>query len=78
MSDFRFAEIDLVHGIWGVVVFVVLMLALERRIGSALDRLISKHMQSQLVQRPTRCGNHGPKIRVRESSDLEALDRRWT
>jgi Ca-activated chloride channel family protein len=52
VSEFRFAEPHFVHGLWGVVAFVALLIVLERRGGSALEGLVAAPLQSRLVQRP--------------------------
>ena len=52
MSEFRFAEPPFVHGLWGVVAFVALLIVLERRGGSAPAGPVAAPLQSPLVQRP--------------------------
>lgn len=52
MSDFRFADAQFVHALWGVAVFVGLLLWLERRGGNALERLVAAPLQDRLVERP--------------------------
>lgn len=52
MSEFRFAEPHFVHGLWVIAAFVVLLIGLERRGGSALERLVGAALQGRLVQRP--------------------------
>ncbi|MDB4433157.1 VWA domain-containing protein [bacterium] len=52
MSAFRFAEPQWVHALWAVLVFVVLLFWLDRRRGSALDRLLGRRLQERLVHRP--------------------------
>ncbi|MCP4003627.1 MAG: VWA domain-containing protein [bacterium] len=51
MSDFQFAEAHWIHAIWAVLAFGLLLFWLERRAGSALDRLLSPLLQSRLVTR---------------------------
>ena len=52
MSEFRFAEPQFVHWLWGVLAAVALLLWLDQRGGSALDRLLSPLLQARLVRRP--------------------------
>ena len=52
MSEFRFAEPHFVHGLWVIAAFVVLLIGLERRGGSALERLVGAALQGRLVKRP--------------------------
>ncbi len=54
MSEFRFAQPEWLHGLWGVLAFVALLFWLERRGVGALDRLIGAALQPRLVRRPTR------------------------
>ncbi len=51
MSDFRFADPQWVHALWVLLAFVTLLFWLDRRSGSALERLVSSRLQSRLVQR---------------------------
>ena len=51
MNEFRFAELDWLHAIWGVLLCVVALIALEVRGRSLLDRMISPLMQQRLVQK---------------------------
>jgi len=51
MNDFRFAEPQWVHALWALIVFVALLFWLDRRGGSALERLVSARLQTRLVQR---------------------------
>jgi Ca-activated chloride channel family protein len=53
VSEFRFAEPQWAHAIWLLVAFVLLLFWLERRGGSALDRLVSGSLQPRLVSRPS-------------------------
>ena len=41
MSDFQFADPLLVHALWGVAAFVGVLFWLDRRGGSALERLVA-------------------------------------
>jgi Ca-activated chloride channel family protein len=52
VSEFRFAEPQWAHALWGLLAFVLLLFWLERRGGSALGRLVSGPLQSRLVARP--------------------------
>lgn len=51
MSDFRFANVDWIHALWGVLVIAVLLALWDVRGRSALDRLLSRRMQQRLVHR---------------------------
>ncbi len=53
MSEFRFADPHFVHWLWGVLVAVAVLLWLDQRRGSALDRLLSPLLQSRIVRRPS-------------------------
>jgi Ca-activated chloride channel family protein len=53
VSEFRFAEPEWAQALWGVLALVVLLIWLERRGGSALDRLVSGALQARLVARPS-------------------------
>jgi Ca-activated chloride channel family protein len=52
VSEFRFAEPQWIHALWALLAFLALLFWLERRGGSALDRLVSATLQSRLVMRP--------------------------
>ncbi len=52
MSELRFAEPQWVHALWGVAVFTLLLLWLDRRGSSALDRLVGLPLRSRLLRRP--------------------------
>ena len=52
MSEFRFAHPDWAHALWLAVALVVLLVWLDRRGGSALNRFLSRGMQLRLVRRP--------------------------
>jgi len=51
MDEFRFAELNWVHALWLVVLVSIVLVALELRGRSVLDRLVSALMQSRLVSR---------------------------
>jgi uncharacterized protein YegL len=51
MSDFRFANVDWIHALWGVLVIAALLAIWDVRGRSALDRLLSRRMQQRLVYR---------------------------
>lgn len=53
MMGIDFAAPAWIHGVWGVIVLVVLLLWFERRGTGALERFVSRVMQSRLVERPT-------------------------
>ena len=61
MSEFRFAEPQFVHGLWAIAAFIVLLAGLERRGGSALERLVAVPLQGRLVLRPGSL-RRGPRI----------------
>jgi Ca-activated chloride channel family protein len=52
VSEFRFADPQWAHALWGVLAFVALLLWLDRRGGAALERLIAGAMRERLVRRP--------------------------
>ncbi len=54
MSDFRFANPNWIHAVWGVAAMVVLLFWLDWRRGDALSRLVSVVMQTRLVHRLSR------------------------
>lgn len=54
MSDFRFAEPQLVHLLWLVALLVAGLFWLDRRGSHALGRFVSEDLQARLVSRPTR------------------------
>ncbi|MFN3189285.1 MAG: VWA domain-containing protein [Aureliella sp.] len=51
MNEFRFANLSWLHLIWGIVAFVGLLVVLELRGRSLLDRMISPLMQRRLVEK---------------------------
>ena len=51
MTDFRFANPEWLHAIWIVLLVVALLVFLEFRGRSVLDRFVSRIMQSRLVQK---------------------------
>jgi len=53
VSEFRFAEPQWVHALWGVLAFVVLLFWFDLRGAGALDQLISNTLQRRLVGRPS-------------------------
>ncbi len=53
MSQFRFANLEWLNAVWGVVVLAAILVALELRGGSLLERLISPLMQDRLVNKAT-------------------------
>ncbi|MBW1844407.1 MAG: hypothetical protein JRJ05_08710, partial [Deltaproteobacteria bacterium] len=53
MSEFRFAEPQWAHALWGVLAFVALLFWLDLRGAGALDQLISNTIQRRLVRRPS-------------------------
>ena len=52
MSEFRFAEPGFVHGLWAVLGFALLLIALERRSGGALARLVGPSLRGRLLEGP--------------------------
>lgn len=53
MSDFRFADPQFVHALWGVAVLALALIALERRAANQFRALVSGVLQAQLVTGPT-------------------------
>ncbi len=53
MSEFRFAESGWAYGLLGVAAFTLLLLWLEHRGGSAINRFLSSLLQDRLVTRPS-------------------------
>ncbi len=53
MNQFRFAHIEYLYAMWGVLVIAILLVGLEFRGSHVLERLISPIMQSRLVHRPS-------------------------
>jgi Ca-activated chloride channel family protein len=53
MSDFRFADPQFVHALWGVAALAMVLIALERRAGSQFRALVSDALKAQLVVGPT-------------------------
>jgi len=53
VSEFRFAEPQWAHALWGVLAFVALLFWLDLRGAGALDQLISNTLQRRLVRRPS-------------------------
>jgi len=53
MSELHFAEPQWVHAVWVVAAAMIALIALERRGGRALERLVSPALQARLVTRPT-------------------------
>ena len=53
MSEFRFAQPQWVHALWGVLAFVALLFWFDLRRAGALDQLISNTLQRRLVRRPS-------------------------
>jgi Ca-activated chloride channel family protein len=53
VSEFRFAEPQWAHALWGVLAFVVLLFWFELRGAGALDQLIGNALQRRLVARPS-------------------------
>jgi Ca-activated chloride channel family protein len=53
VSEFRFADPQWVHALWGVLGFVALLLWLDRRSGSALGRVVAEALQHRLVKGPS-------------------------
>jgi Ca-activated chloride channel family protein len=53
VSEFRFAEPEWVHVIWGVLAFGALLVALDRRGGDAVARLVGRTLAARLVHGPS-------------------------
>ncbi|MDE0910338.1 MAG: VWA domain-containing protein [Myxococcota bacterium] len=53
MSDFQFAEPAWAHALWGVAVFAIVLVTLERRAGTQFRSLVSDALQSRLVSGPS-------------------------
>jgi Ca-activated chloride channel family protein len=53
VSEFRFAEPQWIHALWGVLAFVALLLWCDLRGAGALGRLISNTLQRRLARRPS-------------------------
>jgi len=53
VTEFRFAQPQWVHALWGVLAFVGLLLWFDRRGAGALDRLMSDRLQRRLARRPS-------------------------
>ncbi|MCH8082621.1 MAG: VWA domain-containing protein [Myxococcales bacterium] len=53
MSEFRFAQPQWIHALWGVLVFVALLFWFDRRGSGALDQLIGDTLRRRLVRRPS-------------------------
>ncbi len=53
MSDLVFAEAQRIHLLWGVLVLMIALAALERRGLLALDRFVAPAIQDRLVRRPS-------------------------
>ena len=51
MDEFRFAELSWVHAMWIVMLVAIVLIGLEMRGRSILDRLVSTLMQNRLVSR---------------------------
>lgn len=58
MSEFRFAEPQWVHALWGVFAFAVALFFLERRAASRFDALVAAPLQRRLVVGPTTGQRH--------------------
>ncbi len=54
MSDFRFAEPQWVHAIWGVLLLVGALVLLELRSGRSLDAFVGRLLQPRLAARAPR------------------------
>ncbi|MCP5040303.1 MAG: VWA domain-containing protein, partial [bacterium] len=62
MSDFRFAEPEWIHLLWGVAVLAGLLVSFERRAGKRFAELVSDALQARLVVGPSagqRYARHG-------------------
>ncbi len=53
MSEFRFAQPQWIHALWGVLAFVSLLFWLDLRGSGALDQLIGNTLGQRLVRRPS-------------------------
>ncbi len=53
MSDFRFADPQWAHALWGVAVFAAALFALERRAGRRFEGLVAVALQARLVEGPS-------------------------
>ena len=53
MSEFRFAQPQWVHALWGVLAFVALLFWFDLRRAGALNQLIGNTLQRRLVRRPS-------------------------
>jgi Ca-activated chloride channel family protein len=53
VSEFRFAQPQWIHALWGVLVFVALLFWFDVRGAGALDRLLSNTLQRRLARRPS-------------------------
>ncbi len=53
MSEFRFAQPQWIHALWGVLVFVALLFWFDLRGAGALEQLISDTLKRRLVRRPS-------------------------
>ena len=54
MNEFRFAEFEWLYALWGVLLISVLLVVLELRGQTLLDRMVSPLMQGSLVRRTSR------------------------
>lgn len=54
MNDFRFADPQWVHGLWGVAVLAALLVFFEIRSNRSLDRFMSRILQGRLVSQSSR------------------------
>ncbi|QDV24309.1 VWA domain-containing protein [Aureliella helgolandensis] len=52
MNHFRFANLEWLHAIWGIAFLAILLIGLELRGHSILQRFMSPRMQLRLVQKP--------------------------
>jgi Ca-activated chloride channel family protein len=53
VSEFRFAQPQWIHALWGVLVFVALLFWFDLRGSGALDQLIGETLRRRLVRRPS-------------------------
>ena len=53
MSEFRFAQPQWIHALWGVLAFVALLFWLDLRGSGALQQLIGDTLRRRLVRRPS-------------------------
>ena len=53
MSEFRFAQPQWIHALWGVLVFVALLFWFDLRGAGALDQLIGGTLKRRLVRSPS-------------------------